>query len=72
MRDDPIVAEVRRVREQHAAQFGFDLHAIIHDLQERQRASGRTYVNYPPRRPVTARVVTLETESVHEVTTDGA
>lgn len=47
--NDPIVAEVRRVRAEHAAKFGNDIEAIFRDIQERQRASGRRYVKYPPR-----------------------
>ncbi len=50
MIDDPIVAEVRRIREEHAAKFGYDLKAIYEDLKRRQAASGRKYVNFPPRR----------------------
>ena len=49
MNDDPIVAEVRRVREEHAAQFNYDLDAIYQDLKERERTSGRKYVRYRPR-----------------------
>lgn len=49
MNDDPIVAEVRRVREEHAAQFNYDLAAICQDIKERERASGRKYVRYQPR-----------------------
>ena len=40
MRDDPIVAEVRSVRERLAAQFGFDVHSIFSDLRERQAKLG--------------------------------
>ena len=49
MNDDPIVAEVRRVREEHAAQFNYDLDAIYQDMKERERTSGRKYVRYQPR-----------------------
>lgn len=49
MIDDPIVAEVRKVRDRHAAKFNHDLDAIYRDLKEKERASGRTYVRYPPR-----------------------
>ncbi len=38
---DPIVAEVRGVREQHAARFGFDVAAIFRDIREWQRNSGQ-------------------------------
>ena len=48
MQDDPIVAEVRRITEAHAARFGNDLRAIVRDIQERERKSGRTYVSLPP------------------------
>jgi hypothetical protein len=49
MMNDPIVAEVRKVRQQHAAKFNFDLSAIFRDLKEKEKASGRQYVSYPPR-----------------------
>ena len=49
MTDDPIVAGVRRVCDEHAAQFNYDLDAIYQDLKERERTSGRKYVRYQPR-----------------------
>jgi hypothetical protein len=49
--EDPIVSEVRRIREEHAAQFNFDPRAIMEDYQRRQATSGRHYVSLPPRRP---------------------
>lgn len=49
MIDDPIVAAVRKVRDRRAAKFNYDLDAIYRDLKEQERASGRTYVRYPPR-----------------------
>lgn len=51
MQPDPIVEEVRAAREAYGQQFDFDLGAICRDLQERERASGRTPVTLPPRRP---------------------
>ena len=48
---DPIVEEVRKVREQHAALFNFDLEAIAHDLKEQERQSGQPVVSLPPRQP---------------------
>jgi hypothetical protein len=50
MWDDPIVAEVRRVREEYAARFNYDLDAIFRDIKEREKRSGRTFVSFPPRR----------------------
>jgi hypothetical protein len=49
MWDDPIVAEVRRIRAEHAARFRNDLEAIYRDLREREKNSGRTYVRFSPR-----------------------
>ncbi|MCY4614326.1 MAG: hypothetical protein OXB94_12005 [Nitrospira sp.] len=46
---DPIIAEVRAVRDDHAARFGYDLEAIFRDIRSRQAASGRAYVRYPSR-----------------------
>ena len=47
---DPIVEEIRKIRDAHAAKFQFDLHAICEDLRRQERESGREYVSYPPRR----------------------
>lgn len=47
---DPIVAEIRRIRVAHAARFHYDLRAIFQDLKSREATSGRTYVNYEPRK----------------------
>ncbi len=51
MAKDPIVDEVRRVREQYAARFSFDLEAIFRDLKERERRGEFTAVYRRPRRP---------------------
>jgi hypothetical protein len=40
MSEDPIVSEVRQVREQLARQFNFDVHAIFDDLRRRQLQAG--------------------------------
>jgi hypothetical protein len=50
MHEDPIVNEVRKVRDEHAASFNYQLSAIIDDIRRLERESGRKYVNYPPRR----------------------
>ncbi len=46
---DPIVEEVRKVREEHAARFDYDLKAIAEDLRRRQAKSGHQVVSYPSR-----------------------
>jgi len=55
MIDDPIVAEVRQAREQHAARFHFDLQAIYQDLKEQEVIGGRQIVAFPPRKRRDAR-----------------
>lgn len=49
MWEDPIVSEVRHIREQLAGQFNFDLHAIFADLRERQTSLGSRLVRRPKR-----------------------
>jgi len=44
MWEDPIVAEVRKVREQLARKFAFDVHAIFADLRQRQTLLGSRLV----------------------------
>jgi hypothetical protein len=50
MAKDPIVEEVRRIRQQYAARFNYDLAAISRDLQERQARGEFTVVRRKPRR----------------------
>ncbi len=42
---DPIVEEVRRVRDAHAAKFNYDPDAIFRDIKEQEKRSGRKYVS---------------------------
>lgn len=42
--NDPIVDEVRRVRDAHAARFNYDLDAIFQDIKEREKKSGLVFV----------------------------
>lgn len=49
---DPIVEEVRRLREEYAARFNHDLAAICRDLRERQQKGGRTVVSLMPKQTV--------------------
>jgi hypothetical protein len=43
---DPIVDEVRRIRDAHAAKFNYDPKAIFQDIKEREKRSGRNYVSF--------------------------
>lgn len=53
MWEDPIVAEVRKVREAHAAQFNYDLRAIYHDIKKQEAESGREFITLSPKRVCT-------------------
>ena len=47
---DPIIAELRAIRQQYAARFNYDVEAMFRDIRARQEASGREYVRLPARR----------------------
>jgi hypothetical protein len=47
--EDPIVEEVRKVRDAYAKRFKYDLDAIYRDLKEKERKSGRVVVPCPPK-----------------------
>ena len=49
MHEDPIVAEVRKYREQHAAKYGNDLKEICKALRQREATSSRELVERAPR-----------------------
>ena len=52
---DPIIAELRAIREAYAARFDYNVEAMFRDIRARQEASGREYVRLPARaaRPAT-------------------
>jgi hypothetical protein len=54
MWEDPIVAEVREVREKLAAEFGFDVKAIFADLRKRQGSLGGRLIRQKKRGVSTA------------------
>jgi hypothetical protein len=43
---DPIVDEVRRIRDAYAARFNYDPDAIFRDIKEQEKRSGRKYVSF--------------------------
>ncbi|MEO5333256.1 MAG: hypothetical protein H7839_14670 [Magnetococcus sp. YQC-5] len=45
MWEDPIVEEIRKIREEHAARFNYDLDAIYKDLKRLEEESGRKMVS---------------------------
>ena len=50
MTPDLIVEEIRKIREEHAAHYNNDLHAICEAIREEERKSGRTFVRLPIRK----------------------
>jgi hypothetical protein len=49
--DDPIVSEVRKVREALLAEFNYDLGKYAEALHQKQADSNRQVVTRSPRRP---------------------
>ena len=47
MWEDPIVARLHKIREEHAREFNFDLQAIYRDLKEEEAKSGRKIISLP-------------------------
>lgn len=49
---DPVVEEVRAIRDAYAARFNYDIEAMCRDLREEEARSGREVVALPPKRIV--------------------
>lgn len=47
MKDDPIVAEVREIREEILASYGGDFEKMSRDVMKRQWESGHKVVSFP-------------------------
>ncbi len=47
---DPIVEEIRKVRQEHAARFNYDLDAIAADFKSRENEGPYKVVLLPPHR----------------------
>jgi uncharacterized protein (UPF0335 family) len=54
MSKDPIVDEVRRIREAEAAKYGFDVKAILAASKRRQRRSRHRVVSLAPKKKLNA------------------
>jgi hypothetical protein len=50
MVDDPIVEEIRKIRDEHAARFNYDLDAIFDDFERNQKELGIPLVTLHPNR----------------------
>lgn len=49
MKSDPIIDEIRKIREAHAAKFNYDLSAIYADLRKKQQEAGYAVVSRQPK-----------------------
>lgn len=47
---DPVVEEVRAVRDEYARRFNYDVTAICRDLREQEAQCGHEVVALPPKR----------------------
>ncbi len=43
---DPIVEEIRKIRDKHSKKFNYDLHAICEDFRKKQKKLKDNTVNY--------------------------
>lgn len=50
MKSDPIVEEVRKARQAHAAKYGYQLSAICAALREKEKTCGHPMVSHAPKR----------------------
>ena len=57
MWEDPIVAEVRKIREEYAARFNYDLRALYQALKEQESEDTREKVSFPPKAATLTRKV---------------
>ena len=46
MREDPIVREVRKIRQTNAEKFNYNIKKIVEDARERQRISKHRVVSF--------------------------
>ncbi len=50
MSKDPIVEEVRAIRDTYAKQFDYDTEAICRDLKKQETQMGSKFISLPPKR----------------------
>ncbi|MEW6297298.1 MAG: hypothetical protein AB1671_06095 [Thermodesulfobacteriota bacterium] len=66
---DPIVEEIRAIRDAYAKQFNYNLEAIYRDLKEQEAKSGWEVVSFPPKRIESEKRAQTITESEEEALT---
>lgn len=50
--NDPIVDEVRRIRDEYAARFNYDLDLMFLDIKKREKERGLIFVDGVARQPM--------------------
>ena len=50
MKNDPIVQEVREIRERYAAEFNYDLKALYEDIKRQEEANPKPHHRLTPKR----------------------
>ena len=53
MWNDPIVAEVRRIREELAARHQYDIHEICREARQGEKQSSHSIVSFSPKPAIT-------------------
>jgi hypothetical protein len=64
MWQDMIVEEIRKVREEHAAQFNYDIQAIVQALKQEEEQSGCHLVSFV-QKPKTDELISLIPQSAN-------
>lgn len=49
MNDDPIVEEIRAMREEFAASLGYDIKRIFEVIKDHEKSNAANLVSFPPR-----------------------
>ena len=65
--NDPIVDDVRTVRDAHAARFNYDVMAIFLDIKKREKERGLDFVDGVARQPVSNKTLS-STEALATMT----
>jgi len=56
MWNDEVLAEIRKIRDEQAKSFNYDLAAICADLRKQQATSGRKIISLPLKKVVIAKL----------------
>ena len=65
--NDPIVEEVRRIRDEYAKRFDYDLKAMVADLRQKEYAHREQIVSFPPKPPPPKQEARLKQRSLRSL-----